>query len=63
MQAESNTPKLNPTQLYLTARALNDSMKEFYKDPKNKKAFEKWRRKKRKEAQSGQDNGTDSSGD
>lgn len=54
MQAKSNTPKLNPTQCYLVARALDCSMRVFYNDSENKKAFEmlsilwQWAEKKEK---------------
>ena len=46
MQAKSNNPKLTPIQTYLVARAFNESMKEFYKDPENQKKFEEWKSKK-----------------
>lgn len=63
MRIISNTPKLDPTQNYLVARALDCSIKEFYAIPENQGSFEKWKRKRRKEAKRGQNNGTDSSAD
>lgn len=46
MQTKSNAPKLNPTQLYLVARALDCSMKEFYENPINRERFEEWKTNK-----------------
>lgn len=42
MQIKSNTPKLSPTELYLFARALESTIKEFYDVPENRKKFEEW---------------------
>lgn len=47
MRIISNTPKLDPTQNYLVARALECSMREYYADSANRAKFEEWKSKKR----------------
>lgn len=46
MQVKSNYPKLNSTQNYLVSRALDRTMRGFYKNKENQKAFEEWKKKK-----------------
>ncbi len=46
MQVKTNQLKPNPSQIYLIARALDISIKDFYDDPANEKAFEEWKSKK-----------------
>ena len=42
MQVLTNKLKPSPTQIYLLARALDENIKEFYKDQENEKAFQNW---------------------
>lgn len=56
MKILTNKLKPNPTQIYLISRALDKTIKEFYKNPDNERAFLEW--KSKKETQNG--NGTNS---
>lgn len=40
----SNDLKLSETQMKIFAKSLADCVVEFYKDPKNVKAFEEWKK-------------------
>ena len=40
---------MSPQQTYLTARALDDSIKKFYESPENETKFQEWL-KNRKES-------------
>ena len=46
MQVLSNRPKLDATRLNLLARSFDRTIKEFYKNPENERAFQKWKSKK-----------------
>ncbi len=46
---EYNKPLLTKTEIYLLASAMYDSIKKYYKDPKNMEAFKKWKKEKDKE--------------
>lgn len=48
MQIVSNKLKPSSTSIYLISRAFDRTMREFYKDSKNKEAFEKWKKERRK---------------
>lgn len=45
MQIVSNKLKPSSTSIYLISRAFDRTMREFYKDSKNKEAFENGRKK------------------
>lgn len=57
---------MSPQQMYLTARALDDSIKKFYESPENEAKFHEWL-KDRKETivtkNYSAGNGADSGGD
>lgn len=55
MQVLTNELKPHPMRIYLIARALDEDIKNFFKDPANEKAFEEWA--KRKGEQKAGDNG------
>lgn len=43
LKVYTNELKPNETLIYLFARAIDGVIKDFYKDPKNVEAFEKWK--------------------
>lgn len=46
MTVKTNKLKPNKTQINLIARALDNSIKEFFDDPTNRKALEDWKEKR-----------------
>lgn len=46
MQVLSNKPKLDATRLNLLSHAFDRVIKDFYKNPENERAFQKWKSKK-----------------
>lgn len=43
MKVLTNELKPDATRIYLFARAMDDVIKDFYKNPDNVAAFEKWK--------------------
>lgn len=42
MKVEETKLKMSPLQTYLTARALDEPIKQFYKCPENEAKFQEW---------------------
>lgn len=42
MKVEETKLKMSPLQTYLTARALDEPIKQFYKCPENEEKFQEW---------------------
>lgn len=47
--------KLTPEEIYLVARALDDSMKRFYAIPENEAKFQEWLKKRKARAAGGEE--------
>lgn len=42
MKVEETKLKMSPLQIYLTARALDEPIRQFYKRPENEEKFQEW---------------------